>query len=163
MPLKEGTPAPDFSLPDQNGNMHSLAQYRGRKVVLYFYPRDNTPGCTKQACGFAERHSRFSELDAVILGVSRDSAASHLRFQEKFSLPFTLLSDPELAAHRAYDVIQPKKTPQGIREGTLRSAFLIDENGILVKALPGVKAADNPEEMLELVKGLADKQVRKPL
>ena len=152
MPLKEGTPAPDFSLPDQNGNMHSLAQYRGRKVVLYFYPRDNTPGCTKQACGFRERYSLFQELQTVILGVSRDSTASHLRFQEKLALPFPLLSDPELTVHRAYEVLQPKKTAQGTKEGTVRSAFLIDENGILLKALSGVKATDNPGEMLELLK-----------
>ena len=106
--LEVGTKAPDFTLPDQNGNMHSLSEYRGKKVILYFYPKDNTAGCTKQACGFAERYPQFTEKGAVVLGVSKDSVASHKKFEEKYGLPFTLLADPELAAIQAYDVWQEK-------------------------------------------------------
>ena len=104
--LKEGTKAPSFELPDQNGTIHTLEEYRGRKVILYFYPKDNTPGCTKQACGFGELYPQFQEKGAVVLGVSKDSVASHKKFEEKFGLPFVLLSDVELAAIKAYDVWQ---------------------------------------------------------
>ena len=102
--LEVGTKAPDFSLPDQNGKIHTLAEYAGKKVVLYFYPKDNTPGCTKQACGFSERYPQFMEKGAVVLGVSKDSVASHKKFEEKYNLGFTLLADPELNAIKAYDV-----------------------------------------------------------
>jgi hypothetical protein len=146
--LEIGTKAPDFTLPDQNGNMHSLSEYRGKKVILYFYPKDNTPGCTKQACGFAERYPQFIEKGAVVLGVSKDSVASHKKFEEKYGLPFTLLADPELAAIQAYDVWQEKKNYGKTYMGVVRSTYLIDENGKIVKAFDKVKAADNPEQML---------------
>lgn len=146
--LEIGTKAPDFTLPDQNGNMHSLSEYRGKKVILYFYPKDNTPGCTKQACGFAERFPQFTEKGAVILGVSKDSVASHKKFEEKYGLPFTLLADPELAAIQAYDVWQEKKNYGKTYMGVVRTTYLIDENGKIVKAFDKVKAADNPEQML---------------
>ena len=146
--LEIGTKAPDFTLPDQNGNMHSLSEYRGKKVILYFYPKDNTPGCTKQACGFAERYPQFTEKGAVVLGISKDSVASHKKFEEKYGLPFTLLADPELAAIQAYDVWQEKKNYGKTYMGVVRSTYLIDENGKIVKAFEKVKAADNPEQML---------------
>ena len=146
--LEIGTKAPDFTLPDQNGNMHSLSEYRGKKVILYFYPKDNTPGCTKQACGFAERFPQFTEKGAVVLGVSKDSVASHKKFEEKYGLPFTLLADPELVAIQAYDVWQEKKNYGKTYMGVVRTTYLIDENGKIVKAFDKVKAADNPEQML---------------
>ena len=146
--LEIGTKAPDFTLPDQNGNMHSLSEYRGKKVILYFYPKDNTAGCTKQACGFAERYPQFTEKGAVVLGVSKDSVASHKKFEEKYGLPFTLLADPELAAIQAYDVWQEKKNYGKTYMGVVRSTYLINEKGKIVKAFDKVKAADNPEQML---------------
>ena len=146
--LEVGTKAPDFTLPDQNGNMHSLSEYRGKKVILYFYPKDNTPGCTKQACGFAELYPQFTEKGAVVLGISKDSVASHKKFEEKYGLPFTLLADPELVAIQAYDVWQEKKNYGKTYMGVVRSTYLIDENGKIVKAFDKVKAADNPEQML---------------
>lgn len=146
--LEVGTKAPDFTLPDQDGNMHFLSEYRGKKVILYFYPKDNTAGCTKQACGFAERYPQFTEKGAVVLGVSKDSVASHKKFEEKYGLPFTILSDPELVAIQAYDVWQEKKNYGKTYMGVVRSTYLIDENGKIVKAFDKVKAADNPEQML---------------
>ena len=146
--LEVGTQAPDFTLPDQNGNRHSLSDYRGKKVILYFYPKDNTPGCTKQACGFAERYPKFTDKGAVVLGISKDSVASHKKFEEKYGLPFTLLADPELAAIQAYDVWQEKKNYGKTYMGVVRTTYLIDENGKIVKAFDKVKAADNPEQML---------------
>ena len=146
--LEIGTKAPDFTLPDQNGNMHSLSEYRGKKVILYFYPKDNTAGCTKQACGFAERYPQFTEKGAVVLGVSKDSVASHKKFEEKYGLPFTLLADPELAAIQAYDVWQEKKNYGKTYMGVVRTTYLIDEKGKIVKAFDKVKAAENPEQML---------------
>ena len=146
--LEVGTKAPDFTLPDQNGNMHSLSEYRGKKVILYFYPKDNTAGCTKQACGFAERYPQFTEKGAVVLGISKDSVASHKKFEEKYGLPFTILSDPELVAIQAYDVWQEKKNYGKTYMGVVRTTYLIDENGKIVKAFEKVKAADNPEQML---------------
>lgn len=146
--LEIGTKAPDFTLPDQNGNMHSLSEYRGKKVILYFYPKDNTAGCTKQACGFAERYPQFTEKGAVVLGVSKDSVASHKKFEEKYGLPFTLLADPELAAIQAYDVWQEKKNYGKTYMGVVRTTYLIDEKGKIAKAFDKVKAADNPEQML---------------
>ena len=146
--LEVGTKAPDFTLPDQNGNMHSLSEYRGKKVILYFYPKDNTAGCTKQACGFAERYPQFTEKGAVVLGVSKDSVASHKKFEEKYGLPFTILSDPELVAIQAYDVWQEKKNYGKTYMGVVRTTYLIDEKGKIVKAFDKVKAADNPEQML---------------
>ena len=146
--LEVGTKAPDFTLPDQNGNMHSLSEYRGKKVILYFYPKDNTAGCTKQACGFAERYPQFTEKGAVVLGVSKDSVASHKKFEEKYGLPFTILSDPELVAIQAYDVWQEKKNYGKTYMGVVRTTYLIDEEGKIAKAFDKVKAADNPEQML---------------
>ena len=146
--LEIGTKAPDFTLPDQNGNMHSLSDYRGKKIILYFYPKDNTPGCTKQACGFAERYPQFIEKGAVVLGISKDSVASHKKFEEKYGLPFTILSDPELVAIQAYDVWQEKKNYGKTYMGVVRTTYLIDEEGKIARAFDKVKAADNPEQML---------------
>lgn len=147
--LEPGTKAPDFERMDQNGQIRKLTEYRGRKVVLYFYPKDNTAGCSKQACGFAELYPHFQEKDAVVIGVSKDSVASHKRFEEKYSLPFTLLSDPELEVIKAYDVWKEKKTAGKVSMGVVRTTYLIDEEGIILKAFGKVKAADNPDQMLE--------------
>ena len=147
--LEAGTMAPEFTLPDQNGTIHTLKEYRGKKVILYFYPKDNTAGCTKQACGFAERYPQFLEKGAVILGVSKDSVKSHKNFETKYTLPFTLLSDPELEVINAYDVWKEKKNYGKVSMGVVRTTYLIDENGIIVKAMDKVKAADNPQQMLE--------------
>lgn len=147
--LEIGTKAPDFSLPDQNGEIHSLKEYKGKKVILYFYPRDNTAGCTTQACGFAERYPQFLEKNAVVLGVSKDSVASHKKFEEKYELPFTLLSDTELSCIQAYDVWKEKNNYGKKTMGVVRTTYLIDEQGIIVKAFGKVKAADNPAQMLE--------------
>lgn len=146
--LETGIKAPEFSLPDQNGKMHTLAEYKGQKVILYFYPKDNTPGCTKQACGFGELYPQFQEKGAVVIGVSKDSVASHKKFEEKYGLPFTLLSDPELSCIKAYDVWQEKKNYGKVSMGVVRTTYLIDEKGIIVKAFGKVKAADNPAQML---------------
>ena len=149
--LETGTKAPDFTLPDQNGGMHSLSDYLGKKVILYFYPKDNTSGCTKQACGFADRYPQFKGKGAVILGVSKDSVASHKKFEEKYGLPFTLLSDTELDVIKAYDVWKEKKNYGKVSMGIVRTTYLIDENGYIVKAMDKVKAADNPQDMLEIL------------
>ncbi|MFR3730424.1 peroxiredoxin [Lacrimispora sp.] len=146
--LKEGTKAPSFALPDQNGQVHTLEEYRGKKVILYFYPRDNTPGCTKQACAFGELYPQFSEKDAVIIGVSKDSVASHKKFEEKYGLPFLLLSDTELKAIQAYDVWQEKNMYGKKTMGVVRTTYLIDEQGIIAKAFDKVNAAENPAQML---------------
>ena len=149
--LEIGTKAPAFTLPDQNGKAHSLSDYAGKKVILYFYPKDNTPGCTKQACGFADRYPQFLEKGAVVLGVSKDSVSSHKNFEQKYALPFPLLSDPEKEVIQAYDVWKEKKNYGKVSLGVVRTTYLIDENGIIVKAMGNVKAAENPERMLELV------------
>ena len=146
--LEIGTKAPEFTLPDQNGQLHSLADYAGKKVILYFYSKDMTSGCTKQACGFAELYPQFLEKDAVILGVSKDSVEAHKRFEEKYGLPFTLLSDTEKAAIQAYDVWKEKKSAGKVTMGVVRSTYLI-EDGVIVKAFGNVKAAENPAQMLE--------------
>ncbi len=147
--LSVGIPAPSFSLPDQNGQMHALEDYRGKKVVLYFYPKDNTAGCTKQACAFGELYPQFMEKGAVVLGVSKDSVASHKKFEEKYGLPFTLLSDPELAAIQAYDVWQEKNMYGKKTMGVVRTTYLIDEQGVIQRAFGKVKAAENPRQMLD--------------
>ena len=149
--LEIGTAAPSFSLPDQNGQMHTLEEYRGKKVILYFYPKDNTPGCTKQACRFGELYPQFTEKGAVVVGISKDSVASHKRFEEKYSLPFTLLSDPELQAIQAYDVWKEKTLYGKKSMGVVRTTYLIDEDGIIVRAMDKVKAAQNPAQMLEIL------------
>ncbi len=146
--LEIGTQAPGFTLPDQNGQLHSLEDYRGQKVVLYFYPRDNTPGCTKQACSFGELYPQFREKGAFVLGVSKDSVASHKRFEEKYGLPFTLLSDTDKEVIQAYDVWKEKKNYGKVSMGVVRTTYLIDENGVIIKAFGKVKAADNPAQML---------------
>ena len=146
--LEVGTKAPDFYLPDQNGEMHHLSDYLGKKVILYFYPKDNTAGCTKQACGFSERYPQFQEKGAVVLGVSKDSVASHKKFEEKYGLAFTLLADPERKVIEAYDVWKEKKTCGKVGMGVVRTTYLIDEQGIIVKVNDKVKAAEDPEKML---------------
>ena len=147
--LVAGTQAPSFSLPDQNGQTHTLEEYRGQKVVLYFYPKDNTPGCTKQACAFGELYPQFREKGAVVLGVSKDSVASHKKFEEKYGLPFPLLSDEGLEAIRAYDVWQEKNMYGKKTMGVVRTTYLIDENGVIVRAFSKVKAEENPQQMLD--------------
>ena len=146
--LEVGTKAPDFKLQDQNGTEHSLSDYAGQKVILYFYPKDMTSGCTKQACGFAERYPLFREKGAVILGVSKDSVASHKKFEEKYGLPFTLLADPDKEVIQHYDVWKEKKNYGKVTMGVVRTTYLIDENGLIIKAMDKVKAADNPEQIL---------------
>ena len=149
--LTEGTKAPDFTLPDQDGKEHSLKEYKGQKVILYFYPKDNTSGCTKQACSFGELMPQFKEKGAVILGVSKDPVASHKKFEEKYGLPFTLLSDTELNVIKAYDVWKEKKNYGKVSMGVVRTTYLIDEDGVIVKAFDKVKAAENPAQMLGLL------------
>ena len=146
--LEVGTKAPAFTLPDQNGEMRSLEDYKGQKVVLYFYPKEMTSGCTKQACAFGELYPQFREKGAVVLGVSKDSVASHKKFEEKYGLPFTLLSDTEKEVLRAYDVWKEKKSRGKVSMGVVRTTYLIDEEGIIIKAFDKVKAADNPDQML---------------
>ena len=147
--LEVGTKAPEFSLPDQDGIVRNLSDYRGQKVVLYFYPKDMTSGCTSQACSFGELYPQFREKGAVVLGVSKDSVASHKRFEEKHGLPFTLLSDPEKEVIQAYDVWKEKKLYGKVSFGVVRTTYLIDEDGVIVKAFDKVKAADNPQQMLD--------------
>ena len=149
--LKEGTIAPEFSLPDQNGTRRSLSDYRGHKVILYFYPKDMTSGCSKQACGFAELYPQFREKDAVVLGVSKDSVASHKKFEEKYGLPFTLLSDPEKEVIQLYDVWKEKVNYGKATMGVVRTTYLIDKNGVIVKAMDKVKAAENPAQMIDII------------
>ena len=146
--LNTGIKAPNFELPDQNGTIHTLEEYRGKKVILYFYPKDNTPGCTKQACGFSERYPQFMEKGTVVLGVSRDTVASHKKFEEKYGLVFTLLSDPERKVIEAYDVWKEKKNYGKVSMGVVRTTSLIDENGIIIRANDKVKAAEDAEKML---------------
>lgn len=147
--LEVGTKAPDFELPDQNGKLHKLSDYLGKKVILYFYPKDNTPGCTKQACGFSELFPQFSEKGAVILGVSKDSIASHKKFEEKYGLTFTLLSDTQRKVIELYDVWKEKKNYGKVSMGVVRTTYLIDENGFIIKANDKVKASDDPKNMLK--------------
>lgn len=149
--LETGIKAPDFTLLNQDGESVTLSQYLGKKVILYFYPKDNTPGCTKQACGFAQLYPDFNEKGAVILGVSKDSVKSHKKFQEKYQLPFTLLSDPELQVIQTYDVWKEKNMYGKKVMGVVRTTYLINEEGIIEKAYTKVKAAQNPEDMLEVL------------
>lgn len=152
--LEVGTKAPSFTLPDQNGDMHSLEDYRGKKVLLYFYPKDNTPGCTKQACSYSERAPKFEENGVVVLGISKDSVASHKRFEEKQGLSFTILSDTELEAIQVYDVWKEKKNFGKVSMGVVRTTYLIDEEGVIIEANGKVKAAEDPEKMLNLVENM---------
>ena len=146
--LEIGTKAPDFTFPDQNGDMHTLSEYKGKKVVLYFYPKDMTSGCTSQACNFRDLYPQFIEKGAVVLGVSKDTVASHKKFEETHGLPFTLLSDTDIEVITAYDVRKPGKDGQPTKS-LIRSTYLIDEEGTIIKAFGKVKAKDNPEQMLE--------------
>lgn len=146
--LANGTKAPDFTLPDQNGQPRKLSEYLGQRVILYFYPRDMTAGCTKQACAFAELYPQFREKGAAVLGISKDSVASHKKFEEKYGLPFVLLSDPEKAVIQAYDVWREKKMYGKVSMGVVRTTYLIDEQGIIVKGFEKVKPAENPADML---------------
>ena len=147
--LETGKTAPDFTLEDQNGNKHSLSDYRGKKVILYFYPKDNTSGCTKQACNFSTLKPDFEEKNAVILGVSKDSVASHKKFEEKQGLTITLLSDAQLEVIRLYDVYGKKMMYGKESWGVVRSTYLINEEGIIEKAFSRVRADSNPRDMLE--------------
>ncbi|MBQ6692157.1 MAG: thioredoxin-dependent thiol peroxidase [Clostridia bacterium] len=146
-------PAPLFTLPDKDGNAVSLADFRGRKVVLYFYPRDNTPGCSRQACAFAAAYEGFKELNAVVIGISKDSTASHQKFAEKYGLPFILLSDPERTAIEAYGAWQEKKNYGKVSMGVVRCTYIIDENGIIEKVMPKVKPDTNAAEILQYLAG----------
>ena len=147
--LEIGIKAPDFELPDQNGKLHSLKDYSGKKVILYFYPKDNTPGCTKQACGFSDRYPQFMEKGAVVLGISKDSVDSHKKFEQKYGLTFTLLADPECRVIEAYDVWKEKKNYGKVSMGVVRTTYLIDEKGIIIRADDKVKAAEDAEKMLQ--------------
>lgn len=146
--LEIGIKAPDFELPDQNGKLHSLKDYSGKKVILYFYPKDNTPACTKQACGFSDRYPQFMEKGAVVLGISKDSVDSHKKFEQKYGLTFTLLADPECRVIEAYDVWKEKKNYGKVSMGVVRTTYLIDEKGIIIRADDKVKAAEDAEKML---------------
>ena len=146
--LKIGEKAPTFTLKDKNNNDVSLSDFLGKKIVLYFYPRDNTPGCTRQACAFAESYSIFKEKNIEVIGISKDSIASHVKFAEKYNLPFTLLSDPELIAINAYGVWQEKKMCGKVGMGVVRTTFIIDENGNIEKIMPKVKPDTNAQEIL---------------
>ena len=146
--LEVGIKAPDFTLSDQNGDTRKLSDYLGKKVVLYFYPKAMTSGCTKQACGFGELYPSFTEKGAVVIGVSRDTSASLKKFEEKYNLPFTLLSDPDKSVHMLYDVWKEKKNYGKVSMGVVRTTYLIDEKGIIIRANDKVKAAEDPEKML---------------
>ena len=149
--LRVGMKAPDFTLQDKEGRPVSLSDFRGRRVVLYFYPKDNTPGCTRQACAFAGAYQAFRERNVEVIGISKDSTASHQKFAEKYGLPFVLLSDPDLQAIQAYEVWQEKKLYGKVSMGVVRTTFLIDENGILEQIMPKVKPDTNAAEILEVL------------
>ncbi|MBR1951202.1 MAG: thioredoxin-dependent thiol peroxidase [Lentisphaeria bacterium] len=146
--MQTGDTAPAFSLPDQNGNMISSADFAGKKTVLYFYPKDNTPGCTRQACAFAGLFEEFKKRDIVVIGISKDSVASHRKFAEKHALPFILLADPELQAIKAYGVWQEKKLYGKVSMGVVRTTFIINEKGMIEKIMPKVKPDTNAAEIL---------------
>ena len=150
--LRIGEKAPNFTLQDKNGNSVSLSDFLGKKVVVYFYPKDNTPGCTRQACAFESNYEKFNALDVTVIGISKDSVASHQKFAEKYALPFILLADPELEVIKAYGVWQEKKNYGKTAMGVVRSSFIIDEKGIIEHAMPKVKPDTNAEEILERLK-----------
>ena len=147
--LATGTLAPDFTLLDKSGTPITLSEFRGKKVVLYFYPKDNTPGCTRQACAFAGVYEAFKSQDVVVIGISKDSVASHQRFAQKYELPFILLSDPDLVAIQAFGVWQEKKMYGKVSMGVVRATYIIDENGVIEKVMPKVKPDTNAAEILE--------------
>ncbi len=146
--LEVGDKAPNFSLPDKDGNTVSLSDFVGKKVVVYFYPKDNTPGCTRQACAFAGAYNSFKEKGVEVIGISKDSVSSHIRFSEKYNLPFILLSDPELSAIKAFGVWQEKKNYGKVSMGVVRSTFIINENGYIESVMPKVKPDTNAAEIL---------------
>ncbi len=152
--MKEGDKAPDFTLPDQNGKPVQLSSFQGKKVVLYFYPKDNTSGCTREACDFRDHFPDFTSLDAVILGVSKDGQKSHANFAQKYELPFTLLSDESTEVMQQYGVWQEKSMYGRKYMGTVRSTFLIDEQGVIRKIWPKVKVAGHAEQVLKAIKAL---------
>lgn len=154
--LEVGTKAPDFQLLDKDGQSVRLTDFLGKKIVLYFYPRDNTPGCTRQACAFAQSYPQFQNRDVVVIGISKDSVASHLKFAQKYELPFLLLSDPELQAIQAYDVWQEKKLYGKVSMGVVRTTYLIDEQGNIEKVMPKVKPDTNAAEILSYLSGEAN-------
>ena len=149
--LNIGMKAPDFTLADKNGNQISLSDFLGKKVILYFYPKDNTSGCTRQACAFANAYDQFKSKNVEVIGISKDSIRSHVNFAEKYNLPFILLSDPELSAIKAYDVWQEKKMCGKVSMGVVRTTFIIDEQGNIEKIMPKVKPDTNASEILELI------------
>ena len=151
--LEIGTKAPIFTLPDQNGNSVSLSDFLGKKVILYFYPKDNTSGCSRQACAFAAAYEGFKAKDIVVIGISKDSVASHLKFAQKYDLPFILLSDPERQAIEAYGVWQEKKLYGKVSYGVVRTTFIIDEQGNIEKIMPKVKPDTNAGEILSYLAG----------
>ena len=151
--LETGSQAPQFTLPDKNGNAVSLSDFLGRKVVLYFYPKDNTPGCTRQACAFADAYDGFMERNVTVIGISKDSTASHAKFAQKFNLPFILLSDPELQAIQSYGVWQEKKLYGKVSMGVVRTTFIIDEQGNIEKIMPKVKPDTNAADILNYLAG----------
>ena len=150
--LEVGMKAPNFTLSDKDGNSVSLSDFAGKTVVLYFYPRDNTPGCTRQACAFAGAYEEFKALDVVVIGISKDSVASHVKFAEKYNLPFILLSDPERQAIEGFGVWQEKKNYGKVSMGVVRSTFVIDGNGVIEKVMPKVKPDTNAVEILEYLR-----------
>ena len=151
--LTVGTKAPLFTLPDKDGNEVSLADFAGKKVVLYFYPRDNTSGCSKQACAFGAQYGAFQKKGVAVIGVSNDSVASHGKFAAKYDLPFLLLSDPELQAIQAYDVWHEKKMFGKVSMGVVRTTYVIDENGVIEWAKEKVKPDENAAEILAYLGG----------
>ena len=153
MMLETGMKAPDFSLLDKGGNTVRLSDFQGKRVVLYFYPKDNTPGCTRQACAFAASYEQFKAQDIAVIGISKDSVASHLKFAQKYDLPFILLSDPELQAIQAYGVWQEKKLYGKVSMGVVRTTFIINEQGIIEKVMPKVKPDTNAAEILRYLAG----------
>ena len=150
--LEAGVQAPQFTLPDKNGKPVSLSDFAGKRVVLYFYPKDNTPGCTRQACAFADAYQQFQQLDIVVIGISKDSAASHEKFAQKYQLPFILLSDPELSAIQAYGVWQEKKLYGKVSMGVVRTTFIIGPDGVIEKVMPKVKPDTNAADILAWLK-----------
>lgn len=154
MPISAGGPAPEFTLADEEGRMHNLSDYRGKSVVLYFYPKDDTPGCTKEACGFRDDYSAFEEAGVVILGVSPDDSKSHAKFKAKYELPFPLLADPEHEVLESYGAWGLKKSFGREYEGVLRTTFLIDRDGQILKVFKKVKPADHSAEILSVLEGM---------
>lgn len=146
--LEVKTKAPDFTLKDKDGNSITLSDFLGKRIVLYFYPKDSTPGCTRQACAFAQNYEEFKRKDVVVIGVSKDSTTSHQKFAEKYDLPFVLLSDPDLVAIKAYDVWQEKKNYGKVTMGVVRATYVIDQDGFIEMVMPKVKPDTNAEEIL---------------